>query len=121
MEKGRAKIGEWYIEKKARDLAIRRAIRDSFTVVLPLSIVAGLIILYSDTSPWFMLAFLIADWFGITWVSYGTHYGYCYKIFLEEAIKEEEQWSKKGTSQPQSHQALSENPRNTKENQDKGP
>jgi len=99
MAKSETMVGEWYIAKKARDLALRRAIRDSLTVIFPLAILAGVIILYSDTSPWLMLVFLIADWFGIAWVSYNTHFDYCYRMFLKEAEEQEGERSKKEAGQ----------------------
>ena len=98
MEEREVKMGEWLIERRARHTTLRRAVGDYFKVVFPLSIFAGLIVLFAEISPWFILAFVIADCFGIVWVTYNAHFENYYRAILEEVKKEEEEWGRKATS-----------------------
>jgi len=98
MEERRVQMGEWFIERRARNTALRRAAGDCFKVVFPLSIFAGLTVMFAELSPWFVLAFVIADCFGIMWVTYNAHFENYYRTYLEEGKEKEKEWRRKAAS-----------------------
>ena len=84
------KIEKWVIEEKAKKAAINKALRINLVILTPLSILMSAIVLLASFPSLLAVAFLVVISLNIIFVSYDMYYGRYFKMFSEEAWKEEE-------------------------------
>lgn len=84
------KIEKWMIEEKAKKAAMDKALTISLVILTPLSILMSAIVLLTSFPSLLAVASLAVLSLGTILVSYDVYYGRCFKMFSEEAWKEEE-------------------------------
>ena len=84
------KIEKWIIEEKSKKAAIDKAAGISLVILTPLSILMSVMVLLTGFPSLLAVAFLAVLFLGTILVSYDMYYGRYFKMFSEEAWKEEE-------------------------------
>jgi Flp pilus assembly protein TadB len=84
------KIEKWIIEEKAKKAAVDKALTISLVILTLLSILMSAIVLLTGFPSLLAVAFLAVLSLGTILVSYDMYYGRYFKMFSEEAWKEEE-------------------------------
>ncbi|MGB9694230.1 MAG: hypothetical protein ACPLYF_05240 [Fervidobacterium sp.] len=83
------KIEKWIIEEKAKKDAMEKALTISLVILTPLSILMSAIVLLTSFPSLLAVAFLAVVSLATVLVSYDMYYGRYFKMYSEEAWKEE--------------------------------
>jgi len=84
------KIEKWIIEERAKKAAFDKALTISIVSLTPLSILMTAIVALTSFPSLLAVAFLAVFSLAVILVSYDIYYGRYFKMFSEEAWKEEE-------------------------------